>query len=99
MIYLSALTLEKLRVILTVQMGWVAMMCQVYLSFTFNATVSNANTFVISLDAITLLNQAHVRAVGPRMPGFLKLFRPRTLVYVCVSAPEGINNKSRERHA
>ena len=41
----------------------------------------------------------------PRAPGFLKSFRPRMLVYVCVcvcvcvSAPEAINNKSRERHA
>ena len=32
----------------------------------------------------------------PRMPGFLKSFRPQTLVYVCVSAPEAINNQWRD---
>ena len=34
-------------------------------------------------------------------PDFLKSFCLRTLVYVCVcvSTPEGINNKSRERHS
>ena len=42
-----------------------------------------------------------IKPGGPRGPGFLKSFRPWTLVYVrvCVSAPEAINNKSRERHA
>ena len=41
---------------------------------------------------VHLLNQA-------RAPGFLKSFCSQTLLYVCVSAPEAINNKSREWHA
>ena len=39
------------------------------------------------------------QAAGPRAPGFLKSFHPQTLVYVCVSAPEAIINKSHEGHA
>ena len=53
--YVSELTLEKLRVILIVQTGWVVMMRQA-LPLTFNATVSNANAFIISPDAISLFS-------------------------------------------
>ena len=87
--------------------------------------VDASNAFNPLNRAVALWNIQHlcpvfkpgIRGLWPRMPGFLKLFRPQMLVClracvgmfvyvcvcvcvcVCVSAPEAINNKSRERHA
>ena len=64
----------------------------------FNKTALYSSTLVMKLfsNSRKLLNQARA---GLCAPGFLKLFRPRMLVYVCVSTPKAINNKSRERHS
>ena len=51
-----------------------------YIKQCLNCVVGIART-----DNTCLLNQ--VRGRRPCVPGFLKSFRPQTLVYVCVSAP------------
>ena len=68
-------------------------------SVTYNFVYWNAKRVVVWIFSEQFLNQT---CMGCRpVPGFLKSFHPRTLVYVCVcvSAPKAINNKSHERHA